>query len=88
MLFGQKIYLKKLEVNKISKKIGKFYDMKIVNGNINLFSNEGYSFSYKFDDGSLINFKKLSRSGINSKIYFINESMLLLDNSNKLLRYN
>ena len=79
---------KEIGNNKISKKIGKFYDMKIVNGNINLFSNEGYSFSYKFDDGSLINFKKLSRSGINSKIYFINESMLLLDNSNKLLRYN
>jgi outer membrane protein assembly factor BamB len=87
VIWSKNIY-NDIENKKISKKVGKFYDMKIVNGNINLYSNEGYLLSYKFENGNLVNFKKLSKSGINSKIYFINESMFLIDKNNKLLRYN
>ena len=69
-------------------KIGKFYDFKIVNNHINIYSNEGYLLSYDNTDGRLLDFKKISRNGINSKVFFIGELMFLIDGSNRLLKYN
>ena len=69
-------------------KIGKFYDFKIVNNHINIYSNEGYLLSYDNTDGRLLDFKKISRNGINSKVFFINELMFLIDGNNRLLKYN
>ena len=87
VIWSKNIY-KEIDNKKITKKIGKFYDLKIVNGKINLYSSNGYLLSYNFSDGKLNFHTKLSKSGINSKIYFINEYMYLLDGNNKLLRFN
>ena len=79
---------KEIKSKRSINKIGKFYDFKIVNNHINIYSNEGYLLSYDNTDGRLLNFKKISRNGINSKVFFIGELMFLIDGSNRLLKYN
>ena len=79
---------KEIESKRSINKIGIFYDFKIVNNHINIYSNEGYLLSYDNTDGRLLDFKKISRNGINSKVFFINELMFLIDGNNRLLKYN
>ena len=79
---------KEIESKRSINKIGIFYDFKIVNNHINIYSNEGYLLSYDHTDGRLLNFKKISRNGINSKVFFIGELMFLIDGNNRLLKYN
>lgn len=79
---------KEIKSKRSINKIGKFYDFKIVNNHINIYSNEGYLLSYDNTDGRLLDFKKISRNGINSKVFFIGELMFLIDGSNRLLKYN
>lgn len=79
---------KEIKSKRSINKIGKFYDFKIVNNHINIYSNEGYLLSYDNTDGRLLDFKKISRNGINSKVFFINELMFLIDGNNRLLKYN
>ena len=79
---------KEIESKRLINKIGNFYDFKIVNNHINIYSKEGYLLSYDYSNGQLLNFKKISRNGINSKVFFIGESMFLIDGNNRLLKYN
>ena len=79
---------KEIKSKRSINKIGKFYDFKIVNNHINIYSNEGYLLSYDNTDGRLLDFKKISRNGINSKVFFIDELMFLIDGNNRLLKYN
>jgi len=76
------------KVEKISKKIGKFYDLKIVNGMLNVFSNNGYLLSFNHRNGNLNFVKKISKNGISSEIFFLKGNMFLVDNNKKLLKYN
>jgi outer membrane protein assembly factor BamB len=85
--WSKKIY-KSLNKKKINKKNKKFYDLKIVNKEVYLFSNNGYLLSFSPSNGELINSKKISKNGISSEIVFLEDYMLLLDESNKLLKFN
>jgi len=87
-IIWSKSLFKEIKSKRSINKIGKFYDFKIVNNHINIYSNEGYLLSYDNTDGRLLNFKKISRNGINSKVFFINELMFLIDGNNRLLKYN
>jgi len=86
VIWSKNIY-KNLQNKKI-KKIGKFYDFKIANKKLNLFSKNGYLLSFNHSNGNLDYLKKISKKGINSKIIFIKDNMFLIDNNNKLLKYN
>ena len=73
---------------KFKRKIGKFSDFKIVNNELNLFSKNGYLLSLNYNDGNLKYIKKISKKGINSEVVFLNNNMFLIDNKNKLLKFN
>ena len=70
------------------KKLGEFYDFKIVNNEINLYSKNGYLLSFSFLNGKKNYLNKISNKGISSKVFFINDYMYLIDKSNKLLKYD
>ena len=73
---------------KFKKKIGEFYDFKVVNGELYLFTNNGFLLSYSYNDGNLKFIKKISKKGITSEVVFIQDSMFLIDAKNKLLKFN
>ena len=77
-----------LDKKQKKNKIGLFYDLKIVNKKLNLYSQEGYLLSFNYNDGIMNLFKKISKNGINSEVFFIKDNMLLIDNKNRLLKYN
>jgi outer membrane protein assembly factor BamB len=85
VFWSQNIY-KNLEIKK--KKIGKIYDFKIINNEISIFSKKGYYLTFNSSNGLLQKTKKISKNGINSKIVLLNEHMFLIDNLNKLLKFN
>jgi outer membrane protein assembly factor BamB len=87
ILWSRNIY-NNPKVDKISKKIGKFYDLKIVNSKLNVFSNNGYLLSFNHRNGNLNFIKKISKNGISSEIFFLKGNMFLVDNNKKLLKYN
>ena len=70
------------------KKIGNFIDFKIANNELNLFSENGYLLSFDYSSGELEYIKRISKNGINSSIVFLKDNMFLIDNSNKLLKFN
>ena len=74
--------------NRTMNKIGKFNDIKIVNNEINLFTKNGYLLSFDYKNGNLNYIKKISKNGISSEIVFLKDNMLLIDNNNKLLKFN
>ncbi len=78
------------EVNNEKKinKIGKIISLNIADGDINLFSSEGYILSFTYENGNLKYFEKLSNNGISSQIIYANDEMYLFDNRNKLLKFN
>jgi outer membrane protein assembly factor BamB len=71
-----------------NEKINKFYDFKMVDNEINLFSSNGYLLSFNHSNGNLEYIKKISKKGISSAAVFVKENMLLIDNKNKLLKFN
>ena len=88
VLWSKNIY-KKIQNKKIKSKIGSiFYDFKIVNNSINLYSNNGYLLSFNYENGNFQYIKKISKNGINSEIVFLRHNMFLFDNHNKLLKFN
>ncbi len=87
VVWSKKIY-KSLNKNKINKKNKKFYDLKIVNNEIYLFSNTGHLLSFDPNNGELNNLKKISKNGISSEIVFLDDYMFLFDEDNKLLKFD
>ena len=86
VLWSKNIY--KSLTNKISQKIGKFHDFKIVNNELSVYTKKGYVLTYNYKNGDFIKAKKISKNGINSEIVFLNESIFLIDNKSKLLKLN
>jgi len=87
IMWSKNIY-KNLKGRKIKKKIGKFYDFKIVNKELSIFSKNGYLLSFNHSNGNLDYLKKISKNGISSEVIFLKDNMFLIDNDNKLLKYN
>jgi len=73
---------------KIKKTFESIIDFKIVNGEINIYSSNGYLLSFNSSNGNLNHLNKISKKGISSEIFFLNENMLFVDNNNKLLKFN
>ena len=72
----------------VSKKFESIIDFKIVNGEINIYSKNGYLLSFKQNDGSLNYLNRISKNGINSEIFFLNDDMFFLDSDNRVLLFN
>jgi outer membrane protein assembly factor BamB len=70
------------------KKIGKFADFKIVNGELNIYSKSGYILSFDRSDGNLNFFSRINKKGINSEIFFLDDNMFFVDSKDKLLKFN
>jgi outer membrane protein assembly factor BamB len=87
VLWSKYIY-KNLNAKIKVKKIGKFTDFKIVNNELNLFSANGYLLSFNYSNGNLKNAEKISKNGISSNAVFLKNNMFLIDNKNKLLKFN
>ena len=87
VLWSKNIFIEVNDEKKINK-IGKITSFNIADGDINLFSGEGYVLSFNFGDGNLKYFEKLSKNGISSQIIYANDKMYLFDNNNKLLKFN
>ena len=87
VLWSKNIFIEANDEKKINK-IGKITSFNIADGDINLFSGEGYVLSFNFGDGTLKYFEKLSKNGISSQIIYANDKMYLFDNNNKLLKFN
>jgi len=62
--------------------------MKIVNNEIYFFTENGYLLSFAYKNGNLNYIKKISKNGISSEIVFLKNNMFLIDNNNKLLKFN
>ena len=60
----------------------------IAGDKINLFSSEGYMFSFNFFNGKIKDYKKISQKGIVSEPLFVNNYMFIIDKRNKLLKFN
>ena len=86
-LWSKNIY-NDLNEKRIKNKIGQFHDFKIVNNEINLFSNNGYLLVFDYSNGNFKSIKKISKSGINSEVVFIKENMFFIDSKNRLLKFN
>ena len=77
-----------IKEKKIKKNFNSIIDFKIVNSEINIYSSNGYLLSFNPSDGSLNYSNRISKNGINSKIFFLNGNMFFLDDSNRLLKFN
>jgi outer membrane protein assembly factor BamB len=78
----------KVKYKKIPNKFGIIKDFKIVNGKINIYFENGYLLTFSPRDGKYSSLTRISKKGINSKIIFLDDKMLFIDNSNKLLKFN
>jgi len=87
VIWSQNIY-KNLNNAKLVKKIGKFNNFKIINKIINLYSKNGYLLSFNFTTGKRNNIIRVSKNGINSDVFILNNSIFLLNKKNKLFKYN
>tara|TARA_B110000967_G_scaffold123520_1_gene126086 strand:+ start:392 stop:1744 length:1353 start_codon:yes stop_codon:yes gene_type:complete len=87
---GQPIWSRNIykNLNKNRKSVGKIYDFKIVNSELNIFFENGYLSSFNASNGILIFIKKISKKGINSEVVFIKNNMFFIDKTNKLLKFN
>jgi len=86
VLWSRNIYTNQ-KIQKISKKIGKFYDFNIANSTLNVFSSNGYLLSFNHKNGNLDFIKKISKKGINSEVVFHKGNMFLIDSNKKLLKF-
>jgi len=87
VVWSKNIY-NNLNLKKMERKIKIFYDLKIANNEINIFSRNGYLLSFDYRDGALNYIKKISKNGIKSEIVFLKENMYLMNGRNKLLKFN
>ena len=87
IIWSKNIY-KSLSDKKIIKKIGKLYDFKIINSELNIFSKNGYVLSFSPNNGKFKFVKKISNNGISSEVIFLRDNIFLIDNKNKLLIFN
>ncbi|MBL6857263.1 MAG: PQQ-like beta-propeller repeat protein [Pelagibacteraceae bacterium] len=88
---GNVVWAKNFYTNIKEKQIRKFgsiIDFKIVNGKINIYYNQGYLLSFDPINHQLISSNRISKKGLISKIFFLKGNMLMIDNNNKLLKYN
>ena len=86
VLWSQNIY-KNLNKKITKKKIGKFFDLIMINNEINIFSRNGYFLSFNYKNGNFLNVKKISKKGINSEIVLIKNNIFLIDRNNRLLKF-
>ena len=73
---------------KIKNKMGKIQDFKIANNDIYLFFKNGYLITFDYSNGNLKDLKKISKNGISTRVVFLKTNMFLIDNDNKLLKFN
>jgi outer membrane protein assembly factor BamB len=73
---------------KVEEKFKLVADFKLVNNEINIFSNNGYLLSFNPANGDLISENKISKKGISSEVIFLNSRMLFIDNLSKLFKFN
>ena len=89
---GNVIWSKNIFTSIKNKKIKKFFDsvidFKIVNNKINIYSKSGYLLSFNPTNVNLNYLTRISKKGISSEIFFLDENMLFTDNKNKLLKFN
>ncbi len=88
VIWSKNIFKSLLKEKKILKKIGKFQDFKMINNELNIFSKNGYVLSYDHNNGYFKFVDKISNKGISSEVFFLKDSMFLIDNKNKLLKFN
>ena len=86
VLWSRNIYTNQ-KIRKMNKKIGKFYELKIANSMLNIFSNKGYLLSFNHKNGDLEFIKRISKNGINSEVVFHKDNMFLIDTNKKLLKF-
>jgi len=77
-----------VENKKIKSKIQSIIDFKIVNGKINIYSKYGYLTTFNPSNGSFISNSRISKNGITSNIFFLDNNMFFFDSRNKLLKFN
>ena len=91
-LSGKVIWSKNIFKNINNKnfknKFGHIIDFKIVNNKINIYSKNGYLLIFNFSNGNLISSTRINKSGIISKVIFLNNNMFFVDKKNKLLKFN
>ena len=80
--------LKDIDKKKVIKKFRSVADFKIINSKINIYSKNGYLLSFNPNDGKLNSLSKVSKNGINSEIFFLNDNMLFLGNNNKMYKFD
>jgi len=89
---GTVIWSKNIYKNIVNKKIlsnfKSIIDFKIVNSEINVYYKSGFFLSFNPKSGNLNSENRISKNGINSEIFFLNNNMLFVDNDNKLLKFN
>ena len=77
-----------IEKNKIKERFDMIIDFKIVNSMINIYFKNGYLLSFNPSNG-ISNFPyRISKNGINSKIFYLDNNMFFLDGKSRLLQYN
>ena len=88
---GNVVWAKNFYTNIKEKQIRKFgsiINFKIINKKINIYYNQGYLLSFDPINQQLISSNRISKKGLISKIFFLKGNMLMIDNNNKLLKYN
>ena len=80
--------IKNIKNKKIKINFNKIIDFKIVNSEINIYSKTGYLLSFNLSNGKLNHQSRISKSGINSEIVFLNGNMFFIDRKNRLLKFN
>ena len=80
--------IKNIKNKKIKRNFNKIIDFKIVNSEINIYSKTGYLLSFNLSNGKLNHQSRISKSGINSEIVFLNGNMFFIDRKNRLLKFN
>jgi len=88
VIWSKNIFKSLLKEKKILKKIGKLQDFKMINNELNIFSKNGYVLSFDHNNGYFKFVDKISNKGISSEVFFLKDSMFLIDNKNKLLKFN
>ena len=77
-----------LQNKKIINKFGSIVDFKIANSEINIYSESGFALSFNPKNGNLISQNRISKKGIISEVFFLDDSMLFIDSKRKLLKFN
>jgi len=75
-------------INNDIRKFGNIIDLKIVNGEINIYSSNGYLLALNHKSGKFISITKFSKSGIASEVFYLNNNIVLINSKSRLLRFN